>query len=57
MTNKTNRDFLKPREVAELVGLTVQTVRALPLGWVRIGPRSLRVRRLDLDSFLAARRA
>src|SRR5438105_10512310 len=51
-------EFLTVREVADLLKINQQTIR----NWidrgdfpaVRVGPRRVRIRRVDLDAFLAA---
>ena len=58
MLPSSNDEYLTVMEIAELLRINPQTVRnwidrgALPA--VRVGARRVRVRRVDLDDFLAA---
>lgn len=58
MPDESRGEFLTVAEVAELLRLNQQTVRDWvddrTLPGVRVGPRRVRIRRSDLDAFLAA---
>ena len=55
-----DKEFLSVKEIAEMLGVSVDTVQ----GWIRrkelvaykVGTKAYRVKREDLDKFLAERR-
>ena len=55
-----DKEFLSVKEIAEMLGVSVDTVQ----GWIRrkelaaykVGTKAYRIKREDLDKFLAERR-
>ena len=60
MTDQRSPDYLRAREVAEILRLTIGVVKAIPssdLPYVRLNTRGdRRYDRADVEAFLAARR-